>query len=275
MSLDTKTIEALDDCQKRGDAGRAAYYRTLATAGDPYGRMALGVVEQSNMAGKVAYSYAKEVAKRYCRPISDDRWTKISVDLMRSDFAARRSPENYEAGAPGLQWFVIRDYHRLAFARTGLLPPEAWTAWIPLFIDGESKGQKLWHRMLTEDFLTVGVQTAWLVAGRIVHKAGVHHEMAEMVVPTLKMMPPVVTGQAPLDPAFGRCMAKLAPYQLRGSAATDAERMAVFYLDVLACASNVSAAVIATPLLGGVAAGAWNSFGPAWGPTVGDVERAL
>ncbi len=276
MSADPKLIERLQDFQSRGDAGRVPYYQAIAASGDPYGTMALGVVQQSNMAGRVAYSYAKEVGKRYCRPIDDKRWLGISTRLMQADYVARRTDGSDGSGSPGLRWSVIRDYHRLTFAEVGQLPAEAWTAWIPLYLDGEGKAPKLWQRMLTEDFLTIGVQTAWLVLGRLVHKERVNREMANVVVPTLKVAPPVVTGQPPRDPSFGRCMARLAPYQLRGSAATDRERMAIFYLNVLACASNVSGVVIdATPALGGPAVGRWSTFGPSWGPTVGDVQRAF
>lgn len=276
MTADPRLLKQLKDFQSRGDAGRVPYYQAIAASGDPYGRMALGVVQQGNMAGRVAYSYAKEVGKRYCRPIDNDRWLDISISLMRADYRAREDDASYASGSPSLQWFIIRDYHRATFAEVGRLPPEAWTAWIPLLLDGEGNDSKLWHRMLTEDFLTIGVQTAWLVLGRLVHKEGVDKDMATVVVPTLKVAPPVVTAHAPSDPSFGRCMARLAPYQLQGSEATQRERMAVFYLSVLASASNVLGDVTdIMPNLGGPATGAWNTFGPSWGPTVGDVQRAF
>lgn len=89
---------------------------------------------------------------------------------MLSDLDARRDAENFEPGTPSLRWDVIRDYHVRAFARVGY-PPETWTAWIPLHVDGDGNAPGLWHRMVTEDFLTVAVQTVWLVAGRAVHRS--------------------------------------------------------------------------------------------------------
>ena len=52
MSLDADTLERLKDLQARGDSGRAPYYQVLQTANDPYGKLALGVVKQDQIAGK-------------------------------------------------------------------------------------------------------------------------------------------------------------------------------------------------------------------------------
>ena len=230
MSYDDATLTQLDDARKRRD--RTAYYEKLIALNDPYGRMALGVVKQSNMAGVVARRYAIAVSQRYCRPIDDGIWLAISNALMDADFTARNGNENFEPGMPSLRWNVIRDYHVAVFD-TFHYPPETWTAWIPLQIDGETKDQGLWHRMVTEDFLTVAVQTVWLVTGRITHAQGVHRDMANHVVPQLKYNPPIATNTPP-DATIAACMAKLAPYQLATSDASDTERLAAFYLAVLA-----------------------------------------
>ncbi len=87
--------------------------------------------------------------------------------------------------------------------------------------------------MVTEDFLTVAVRTVWLISGRIAHAAGVGRDMAHHVVPQLAHRPPLATGFPP-DPTTTACMAKLAPYQLPRSGALDNERLATFYLGVLA-----------------------------------------
>ncbi len=230
MSYDKASLEQLDTARKQGD--RTAYYKILIGLNDPYGRMALGVVKQSNIAGVVARRYAIAVSQRYCRPIDEAKWLYISNALMGADFAARNLAENFEPGTPSLRWNVIRDYHVAVFGQLGY-PPETWTAWIPLQIDGAAKDRALWHRMVTEDFLTVAVQTVWLVTGRIAHAKGVQREMANHVVPQLKYNPPLATGTAP-DRTMSACMAKLAPYQLAQSDATDTERLAAFYLGVLA-----------------------------------------
>ena len=192
----------------------------------------LGVVKQSNIAGVVARRYAIAVSQWYCRPIDKAMWLGISHDLMDADFAARTVEKNFEPGTPSLRWNVIRDYHVSVFGGYNY-PPETWTAWIPLQIDGEAKGRRLWQRMVTEDFLAVAVRTVWLVSGRIAHAAGVGRDMAHHVVPRLASRPPLATGE-PLDPTTAACMAKLAPYQLPRSGVLDKERLAAFYLGVLA-----------------------------------------
>ena len=85
MALDQPTTRKLDELALRGDAGRVPYYRTLISTGDPYAKLALGVVLQDQMAGRVAYSYALEVGKRYCKPINSSGWVSLSVALMRAD----------------------------------------------------------------------------------------------------------------------------------------------------------------------------------------------
>ena len=230
MSYDQATRDQLDGFRRKGD--RTAYYEKLVSLGDPYGTMALGVVKQSNIAGVVARRYAIAVSQRYCRPIDKAMWLRISNDLMDADFAARTVEKNFEPATPSLRWNVIRDYHVLVFGGYDY-PPETWTAWIPLQIDGEAKGSGLWRRMVTEDFLTVAVQTVWLVTGRIAHAQGIRRTMAHQVVPKLAQRPPLATGLPP-DPATAACMARLAPYQLARSGALDKERLATFYLAVLA-----------------------------------------
>ena len=230
MSYDKATLEQLDKLRQAGN--RTGYYEKLISLKDPYGTMALGVVKQSTISGIVARRYAIAVSRRYCRPIDNIMWLKISNELMTADLAARRIEANFESGTTSLQWRVIRDYHVAVFGGNNY-PPETWTAWIPLQLDGEAKDARLWHRMVTEDFLTVAVQTAWLVTGRVAHAQGIRRTMAHQVVPKLAHMPPLATGLPP-DPVTAACMTRLAPYQLARSGALDQERLATFYLAVLA-----------------------------------------
>ena len=232
MSYDATTLDQLRAFVQRGATGRVPYYNRLSSLGDPYGQMALGVVQQSNMAGIVARSYAIAVSQRYCRPIDEAMWLQISTDLMRADFNARGRAESFEPGTPALLWNVIRDYHVSVFATYGL-PPETWTAWIPLQIDGPAKDRRLWQRMVTEDFMVVALQTVWLVMGRIAHKQNITRDMSQHVIPSLQAAPPAATSQAP-DPKMAACMRQLAPYQLARSDATPSERLAAFYLAILA-----------------------------------------
>ena len=63
--------------------------------------------------------------------------------------------------------------------------------------------------------------------------------------------------------ALAACMTRLAPWQLPGSDATNRERAAIFFLDVLACSANLDA-VVWPPL----------AFGPDAGWSLGDFGRA-
>lgn len=264
MSLQPEILARLEKLQAQGDSGRVPYYQALQEANDPYAKLALGVVRQDQMAGRVAYSYALEVAKRYCKPINPQGWINLSIALMKADFQARRDPTAFERGKPSLKWNIIRDYHRLAFQQIAGLPPVAWTAWIPLFIEGEAGDEQLWHRMLTEDFLSVAVDTAWLVASHVALRAGVSRDLAQKVVPALKTAPPVVTGERPADAAYARCMVRLAPFQMQAAAATPGERMASFYLDCLGTGIN---------LVGDGKSGVAGLYGPVSYGTVGDFQR--
>ncbi len=229
MALELNTLERLQAASDARD--RPKYYERLTAAGDPYGPLALGVVKQSTMSGRVARCYAIAVSRRCCRPIDEAMWLQISEELMRSDLAARRAAQNFEPAAPSLRWNIIRDYHVATFRDVAGLPPETWTAWIPLELQGEDKDQKLWRRMLTEDFLSVAVQTVWMVAFGVAHRAGAETEIGHHVIPTLTYHPPLVASS---DPRIDACMRKFEAYEARSSGLSDRERMATFCLSVLA-----------------------------------------
>ena len=271
MALDQATLQKLEELASRGDAGRIPYYQTLIAAGDPYAKLALSVVRQDMMAGKVAYSYAIEVAKRYCRPIGPTGWVNLSVALMRADLLARRNPASFDPGKPSLTWRTIRDYHQAAFRDVAHLQPIAWTAWIPLLIVGEAGGAGLWHRMLTEDFLHVAVETAALVLARAAQEARVSRELHQSVVPILRTAPPVVTRARPRDPGFERCMVRLAGEQVQARPGAPGEKLAAFYLDCLASGANVEV----PPIPGAPVTLPVNPYGPSWRPTNGDLRRLL
>lgn len=230
MSCDPEQLAQLKALADTGK--RAAYYRCVEGFGDPYGVMAGGVVSQSTLSGVVARCYAIEVSKRYCRIIDDAMWVSISTDLMTADLAARRGGVNFDETGRSLRWNVIRDYHVAVFGTYGL-PPETWTAWIPLQIAGEAKDAGLWHRMVTETFLPVALETVWLVVRPIAFREGADRTLALHGMPTLREAPPVAVGGG-ADPQLAACMKQLAPYQLAGSDSTDKQKLAIFYLAVLA-----------------------------------------
>ena len=190
MSMPPAAMAELARYSERRD--RTGYYEALLRYGDPYGRLALSVCKQSLMAGRVAKSYAEAVGRIWRRPISDAQWLQISEGLMRADFAARGIPTNFVSGTPELTWETIRNYHVNVFASQSQLPGLVWTAWIPLFLDGPAKGQKLWRRLVTEDFLTVATQTCWLTLGAVVH-AKSPDEYTTACVKQVLNQPPIVT----------------------------------------------------------------------------------
>ena len=115
----------------------------------------------------------------------------------------------------------------------------------------------------TENFLHVAVETAQLVLQRAATEAGVTRELHQIVLPQLKLAPPVLfhTPSANLD--FQRCMVRLAGQQLHGRIGTPQERMALFYLSCLALGAHVEAPPIYMV----------DPYGPGPTPTVGDIDR--
>ncbi len=101
MALDSSTLGRLKTASDAGD--RTKYYEILTAVRDPYGPLALGVVKQSTMSGRVARCYALAVSARCQRPIDRATWLNISDGLMRADLAARQRTENYEADTPSLR----------------------------------------------------------------------------------------------------------------------------------------------------------------------------
>ena len=232
MALESSTLNRLKTASDAGD--RTKYYEFLTAARDPYGALALGVVKQSTMSGRVARCYAIAVSARCQRPIDRATWLKISDGLMRTDLAARQRPDNYEANTPSLRWDVIQTYHVATFRDVAGLPPHAWTAWIPLTLQGADKDQKLWHRMLTEDFLSVAVQTVWMVAFDAAHRAGIEKQIGRRVIPTLASNPPLAgLSNRKVDASMGRLRGDAAP-----SRTFSREGMATFYLSMLALDPN-------------------------------------
>lgn len=193
---------------------------------------------------------------------------------MKADLAARNIEKNFEPGKPSLSWRTIRDYHRAAFQNVAHLPPQAWTAWIPLLIVGEGGGEGLWRRMLTADILSVGVETAGLALQRLAREAGVLTELEHTVVALLKVAPPLALGVPPYDPGVERCLARLADQRLQSRPGAPGETLAFFYLDCLAQGAHTPP----PPFLIDMAPSApfhLDPFGPSWRPTMGDYARGL
>ncbi|QDH17234.1 hypothetical protein [Swingsia samuiensis] len=151
MSLDhnadrnTKIIAELKTPHDNRD--RPGYYTVLKRHADPYGNLALGVVNANAFAGLVAIYFIKGASLYYNKKtLSDSSWLDISINLMLADFEFRAKiiPPNR---ITYLYWTTIRDYHQRTFEIAGI-PRLGWTAYIPLEIVGPSKGADLWNTML-------------------------------------------------------------------------------------------------------------------------------
>ncbi|MBO1360586.1 hypothetical protein J2D73_12385 [Acetobacter sacchari] len=170
MSNSDILIDALSVSRNKRD--RSTYYRTLSKAGDPYGELALGVVEQSLISGRTAKHFAEFGAACAGINLNDNLWLQISNDLMLADFDAREAQSGAKGEARHLPWNAIRDYHYAVFRKHGL-PAYAWTAGIPLdlasgatYPDADNgtttsrnaNAAQLWNEMLTSGDI---ISVAW------------------------------------------------------------------------------------------------------------------
>jgi Ca2+-binding RTX toxin-like protein len=116
------------------------YYDILTSEGDRYGALAKGVVMSDTLSGRIARSFATYVgaatvgadgAPKPVVNITPETWIDISIRLMEADLVARSDAVNEGRQATDLRWDEVQDYHINVF-RQFQLPPEAWTAFIPL-----------------------------------------------------------------------------------------------------------------------------------------------
>ncbi|QDH16585.1 hypothetical protein [Swingsia samuiensis] len=150
-------LDALKIPYDRGD--RSWYYRTLINYGDPYGKLALGVVEQSLFSGRVARHFAEFITSEWWfgQELDNNKWLGISYALMTADYNARLNPTAKDQ-TNNLYWTTIRDYHAKVF-RDHHITELAWTAFIPLELAGASKGAQLWSDMLRSGIIPSSYET--------------------------------------------------------------------------------------------------------------------
>lgn len=137
---------------------REAYWNYLTANGDPYARLALGVVRNDTLSGAIANGYAKMRAGELKVVMSERDWDRFGVELMRADLGYR---EKYLSESMVVGKIVhlpveeIARYHTKVFNRYKL-DANAWTANIPLspYLDaGNYAGaEKVWQTMLDERF---------------------------------------------------------------------------------------------------------------------------
>jgi len=137
---------------------REAYWGYLKANGDPYARLALGVVRNDTISGVIANGYAQMRADQMKVVMNERDWEKFGVKLMQADFAIR---ESYMAQSLALGKIVslpVRDVascHDKMFSSIGL-DIGAWTAHIPLSryleVNDQAGAEKVWEAMLDERF---------------------------------------------------------------------------------------------------------------------------
>lgn len=198
MSCDTDLLTVLSTAYSRRD--RDAYYRTLAHFGDPYGKLALGVVNQSLISGRTARFFAEFIAGNWGHPLSPALWLQISYQLMISDFEHRFAPQAKDR-TDSLYWGTIRDYHVDTFQKFGI-PGRAWTAFIPLEIVGVSGAPALWSDMLRRGIIPVGLESVADVLAPIARQAG-------LTSPTPGLILPPAGAAAPAGILLGTLLADL------------------------------------------------------------------
>ncbi|MFA1676908.1 calcium-binding protein [Rhizobium mongolense] len=171
-SLTQAQIDELTTIANSGQSGaRVAYYTKLAEFGVTYGSLALGVVLEDQISGRMANAYFMAIAEQEGVSVSSQQWAAVGNGLMLADLAARSSaPEVAPDGTktyPDLTYEAIRDYHQFVFSTLGGTVPEgegvsinAWTAYAPV----ETFGPATWDDMLVEAGLQQGAYGAWLLS---------------------------------------------------------------------------------------------------------------
>lgn len=141
-----------------GQGNREAYWNYLAANGDPYARLALGVVRNDTISGVIANGYAQMRADQMKVVMSERDWEEFGVELMRADLAARESylPQSIALGKIiSLPVKDIAIYHAKLFSSFNL-DPAAWTAHIPLapylLANDQAGAEKVWEAMLDQRF---------------------------------------------------------------------------------------------------------------------------
>lgn len=120
---------------------RARYYQLLASWGYKYGTLAGQVVGNNFLSGAAANAFARQTYREINgRDLTDSEMLSVSLDLMAADFNRRSIGQSAELSST-----VIESYHSDVFRRHGL-PPEAWTAYVPLHLAADREG--LWQKML-------------------------------------------------------------------------------------------------------------------------------
>ncbi|MCV9907033.1 calcium-binding protein [Brucella sp. HL-2] len=174
--LSQEQFDKLSEIANSGQSGaRALYYTTLASYGIDYGNLALGVVFEDQLSGKVANEYFMRVAASEGVNVSNQQWDAIGNDLMHRDLDARfaKRDQHSDGGRDyytysDLTYQDIENYHDRAFGTLGGTVPEgqgvsiaAWTAWLPVQVLGETVA---WDWLVSGDYLDFKAGSAVILA---------------------------------------------------------------------------------------------------------------
>lgn len=118
-------IARLEEALGRNDA--ILYYDILSEYGDPYGKLAKGVLSADQFGGGVARTFATLYAAGMNKELDGNKWFSISLGLIKADFELRKN----ETNPNNLSYDKIQEYHEEVFRSVGL-PIEAWTGYMPL-----------------------------------------------------------------------------------------------------------------------------------------------
>lgn len=161
------------------DSGnRELYWNYLAQlpGADGYGLLALGVVRNDNLPGRVANSYAQDYAQNQSkhgtgladRRLSERDWDEFGQTLLTQDLERRNywMQQKDPARALNLPGSDVQQAHDIAF-RKHELDPNCWTPRILLDAvrrkDGEEAAEKVWTSMLNNEGR--GVVRIWDTSG--------------------------------------------------------------------------------------------------------------
>jgi hypothetical protein len=192
-----------------------------------------------------AVMYCQEFARRRAVRITDQDFLRINLALMERDYKARS--ELPDSGFRELPMAAIRAYHADVFRTLFNLPPEAWTAEVPLQCAGPIQADGVWHRMLTENFIEVGIETVLSVI--------------QTMPPDLRVFAVTCFAQS-LDPVLDRgqwakdeayryfageelYLGAVPAHTLKERGLPAVQHNAVDYLDTLSCSGTLVTAAIA------------------------------
>lgn len=170
--LTDEDIRYLQQYVAQGD--RLGYYGALSNWGYDYPRLASQVVDSSSLAGRLANVHMAETAADAGIVVDPDMAASVSRDLMQADFESRAAMDSPNRRGNPLGVDIIEGYHHNVFDRYGL-PPEAWTATVPLEIAAQRHTQlgfesptesrnHLWQNLMSRNGLGQALATRRVLA---------------------------------------------------------------------------------------------------------------